>query len=646
MQLDGLCDTETDPLLRIAERRGLPSAWWVQVPFGQWVVRASRPGVLVELGTAHGVSYAALCQAVRQCGLATRCFAVDCWDGDDGIAAYEDLRRHDRTRNAAFSRLLRDTFDAAVGEFADGSIDLLHIDGEPSEVAARHAFATWLPKLSDRAVVLLHGIAAEDGVGRFWAEMSQRYPSFAALHGQGLGLLAVGSVVAPAVAELCALADPQALARLRGRLESLGSRWQAETQRPEAVARADALRREVSEQDRRYAELQDSLREQAARAAASAQARDASERRAREIARLHEPVRAALARVNAQLAADEHARLEAEADLATLRIRHQLVVSSTSWRMTWPVRRLGALLPEWLRRGRRQAVVATPAPSIPIDPVPQPRPSDLFRAHDQAWTEPAERPEFARLRDLAPRGRIAVVAHVYYPDLWPEIAVAIGNLAEPFDLFVTLVAGAADGLAPAVRESWPFARVMVVDNHGRDIVPFIEIIRTGVLFRYELVCKLHTKRSFWHEDGDAWRQSLIGGVLGSPSVARAVTAAFRADPDLGLVVADGQIYSGRELWVGNEKHLLRLFRHFGMDRSAYDKSFAGGSIYWIRAGLLRGLADLHLGFDDFEIEPLDADGSMAHAVERLVSLICYHAGATIKPTSAVMQPAGAWTERA
>ncbi len=415
----------------------------------------------------------------------------------------------------------------------------------------------------------------------------------------------------------------------------------------EAMERWDGAQATVL---REISELQACLREHAARGAALDQAREAAEREARATLQRAVRVRDDLQRTRAARVAAEQVRVDMQRELARLRAHHHDILTSTVWRASWPLRRLGALLPARLRRLLRPAPAKLPAPDEAWDAVadasPRPRPSELFRARDPAWVDPSERPAFTRLREGTPRGRIAVVAHIFYTDLWPEITAAIGNLTEPFDLFVTLVAGAAEDLAPTVRQAWPFAHILVVDNHGRDIVPFLEILRTGVLFRYELVCKLHTKRSLWHEDGDAWRRGLIGGVLGSTSVARTIPAAFRADPKLGLVVADGHIYAGREMWAGNDRHLLPLLRHFGMNRTTYDTSFAGGSIFWIRAGLLRGLAELELGFDEFECEPLGADGNMVHAVERMVSVICYHAGATIRQTGTIMRAAVARTETA
>jgi hypothetical protein len=42
-----------------------------------WLVDALRPRRIVELGAHNGVSYSAMCHAVKTLGLASSCFAVE-----------------------------------------------------------------------------------------------------------------------------------------------------------------------------------------------------------------------------------------------------------------------------------------------------------------------------------------------------------------------------------------------------------------------------------------------------------------------------------------------------------------------------------------------------------------------------------------
>lgn len=205
--------------------------WIEHVPFAMALVDIVRPRVIVELGTHTGVSYCAFCQAVATLGSATRCFAIDTWQGDEqsefyGPEVLADLRAHHDPRYSGFSRLVESTFDEAVGQFAAGSIDLLHIDGYHTYEAVEHDFKTWLPKLSDRAVVLLHDTSVRKpgfGVWQLWRELAARYPHLEFSHGNGLGLLVVNAFPSDILRELTGSPD-DATNRLRAYFHQLGQR--------------------------------------------------------------------------------------------------------------------------------------------------------------------------------------------------------------------------------------------------------------------------------------------------------------------------------------------------------------------------------------------------------------------------------------
>jgi O-antigen biosynthesis protein len=180
------------------------TAWAEHIPFAMFAVSALKPRVFVELGSYRGVSYCAFCQAVKSLKTNTKCYAVDTWEGDAHAgelenSAFYKLQNHHNPLYADFSRLVRATFDDSLQNFADKSVDLLHIDGLHTTEAVKHDFETWLPKMSERGIVLFHDTNVRErnfGVWQFWAKLKEDYPNnFEFLHGHGLGILSVGSEI-------------------------------------------------------------------------------------------------------------------------------------------------------------------------------------------------------------------------------------------------------------------------------------------------------------------------------------------------------------------------------------------------------------------------------------------------------------------
>ena len=329
--LTALSQPSLDPLFWRAERLGSLSAWWQHVPFAHWIVCATAPRILVELGTHTGVSYAAFCQAVERAGLATRCHAVDTWCGDPHAGMYGpevlgELRAFHDERFGAFSTLLQCTFDEALDHIDDGSIDLLHIDGLHTYDAVRHDFESWLPKLSGRAVVMFHDInvrTGDFGVWRLWAELRQQYPGFEFVHGHGLGVLAVGADVPPPIAALCELTDPDAVAMIRTRFARLGEHWWMHTRERmlgQELGRSTAAAN--SEAERLWAETEQLRAELAQQHAEAEQLRT-------EVARYSSEAEGLRAEVVAQRAEAEQLRTELVAQRAEAeQLRTELVAAA------------------------------------------------------------------------------------------------------------------------------------------------------------------------------------------------------------------------------------------------------------------------------------------------------------------------------
>ncbi|MBN1474640.1 MAG: class I SAM-dependent methyltransferase [Syntrophaceae bacterium] len=179
----------------------LDSGWWGHYCFTYDLVRNTKPGKIVELGTQRGHSFFSFCQAVKDGFLNTQLFAVDTWEGDKHTGLYDESVWYsvNNIKNEFFGGLsisfLRKTFDEAADDFKEESIDILHIDGYHTYEAVKNDFERWIKKVNKNGIILFHDIFVKKddfGVCQLWSELKKRYNNFEFYHSNGLGVLFKG----------------------------------------------------------------------------------------------------------------------------------------------------------------------------------------------------------------------------------------------------------------------------------------------------------------------------------------------------------------------------------------------------------------------------------------------------------------------
>lgn len=174
-----------------------PHGWIPHIPIAFFLTEVLKPGLFVELGTYSGNSYFAFCQAVKDLGLPTRCVAVDTWQGDMhvgnyGTEVYERVQKINTSEFANFSSLIKKDFNAALSDFHNQSIDLLHIDGTHTLQAVKNDFKSWLPKMAPGGIILLHDtLVKKPGfeVWKYLQELQSQYPVLELPYGEGLAVV-------------------------------------------------------------------------------------------------------------------------------------------------------------------------------------------------------------------------------------------------------------------------------------------------------------------------------------------------------------------------------------------------------------------------------------------------------------------------
>ena len=228
--------------------------------------------------------------------------------------------------------------------------------------------------------------------------------------------------------------------------------------------------------------------------------------------------------------------------------------------------------------------------------------------------------------------RIAVVLHIYYEDLWPELRSILKNIPFKFDLYITLSGKQASEIAHVIKNEFQGAQILNVKNRGRDILPFLNLLPTLIKKGYNCALKLHTKKSLHFKKGDEWRQQIFKEIVGTRELVREIVTRFKREPQLGLLGPSSHYISCSKFLDTNLKKLIELSEQIQPNSTQYDWNFFAGSMFWFRPAALMPLVSLGLDEEDFEEEHGQLEGTLAHTIERLFPIIVKAAGYEVDVT--------------
>lgn len=254
----------------------------------------------------------------------------------------------------------------------------------------------------------------------------------------------------------------------------------------------------------------------------------------------------------------------------------------------------------------------------------------------QRRSTPVSVPEAMTLNPAAPLAQmdltVGVMAHVFYPDLLDELAEYLSHIHHPYTLMVSVVDEAARTLAEARLSTLPrldALHIRIVPNRGRDIAPLLVTFREEIL-RLNLICHVHTKKSLYAgQEQNSWRDHLFKSLLGSADRLSWIFGMFQANPKLGIVYPES--YTSVPLWghtwLSNVEWGRQLASQLGfdLDTTGY-LDFPAGSMFWARTDALRPLFALGLRTESFPPEQGQIDGTLQHAIERMLCLVTRHQG--------------------
>lgn len=230
---------------------------------------------------------------------------------------------------------------------------------------------------------------------------------------------------------------------------------------------------------------------------------------------------------------------------------------------------------------------------------------------------------------LPPNSSVALHLHAHYPEGLEAILEALHyNTLRP-DVLLTV--SRPDLVEEAVQmfRRYPgrLAAIEVFPNLGRNLGPLLSGLRQAAS-NYTYLGHLHTKGlqgSGGLELRRHWIRFLLANLLGTPAVPMAdrILAALHLNPELGMVFPDDPNGLG---WDRNLQLATPLAQRLGITSLPKAFNFPVGSMFWARVEALEPLWQLKLDWSDYPPEPVPFDGTLLHALERLLPFSAEVAG--------------------
>lgn len=230
------------------------------------------------------------------------------------------------------------------------------------------------------------------------------------------------------------------------------------------------------------------------------------------------------------------------------------------------------------------------------------------------------------------KGRYAVVLHIFYEDFIARFHNAFVGVDFDFDLFVTTTSkSVAERAEEAFRKNPRVKAIQIrkVPNRGRNFGPFL-VEFADQLGSYDFMCHMHSKKSLYSGSEQVhWAEYLIEYLVRDKQILHNTLNMFESDQSLG-VYCPTTFWNMPQWtchWLKNKglgRELLKQWFGLGYDRDYF--GYPAGGMFWARVDAIRPLLERKWDYADFPEEPIPADGTMLHVIERILPILAESRG--------------------
>ncbi len=227
---------------------------------------------------------------------------------------------------------------------------------------------------------------------------------------------------------------------------------------------------------------------------------------------------------------------------------------------------------------------------------------------------------------------VAVVINLYYEDTVEQYMKYLNPI--PAEVAVYIISSKQEVLDKVDALRTRNISLLKKENRGRDISALLVAFR-DYFYKYKYVCFLHDKKANHkrlEEDVDLWIWNLWGNTIGSSAYIRSVLQLFDEHENIGLLVppepmGDYLFAWYGDAWNGNFNNTVELARKLELKCNLEEgkQPLTIGTVFWARTECLQKLYSKAWCYEDFPSEPMPMDGTISHAIERVLGYVAQDA---------------------
>ncbi len=231
--------------------------------------------------------------------------------------------------------------------------------------------------------------------------------------------------------------------------------------------------------------------------------------------------------------------------------------------------------------------------------------------------------------------KTAVFVNLFYKELLELYCTYIKKIPDSIDVYVISSDSKIIDECKIILQCYSNVSYLDKENRGRDVSAFLVTAR-DIMKKYSYVCFIHDKKakdSRFEKDICRWRDNICVNLLGSKEYICNVLNLFEENSEIGLAVTpqpEGEyLYAWYgDSWYSNYQNTCDLAKRIGVlssiDREVPNRAL--GTVFWARTKAINKLLNYDWNYSDFPEEPMPNDGTISHAVERILPFVAKDAG--------------------